>query len=60
MAVDLQTIKEQISYIIAEHKTCGGHCHHYDEPNDSVWIIKENEHLAGLISYYVKGICDGI
>lgn len=60
MSVDLQSIKEQVSYIVQEHKTCGGHCHNFGEPNDKVWILKDNEHLATIIAYYVKGICDGI
>lgn len=60
MSADLQTISEQIAYIIQEHKTCGGHCHNFGEPNDKLWILKDNEHLATIIAYYVKGIFHGI
>jgi hypothetical protein len=56
MEIEFQRIQEQISYIIFEHKDCGGIC----QNTKKSYIFKENEHLASLIAYYVKGVCDGI
>jgi hypothetical protein len=58
--INLQSFTEQIATIIAEHKSCGGHCHCWDQGNEAPEHVKDNEHLASLIAYYAKGVNDGI
>ena len=53
-------LHQQIEMIIAEHKKCGGHCHNFGEKNDKAEMFKADEHLATILSYYVKGVNDGL
>ena len=51
---------DQLRMIIAEHKACGGHCHHFGQPNDLNEIELPESHLATIITYYTKGYFDGL
>jgi len=54
--ISLNALQDQITMIIAEHKTCGGHCHPWGEINDQHDYEKENAHLATIITYYAWGV----
>ena len=46
--------------IIAEHKDCGGHCHAWGQPNNSMEFEKENEHVSAIVTYFVWGVINGL
>ena len=58
--ISLNLLSDSIKMMIAEHKDCGGHCHTWGQPNDEMDILKENEHLSNIITYYVWGVMNGI
>ena len=56
----VNALRDQIEMIIAEHKDCGGHCHNFGVGNDKPEMFKVDEHLSTIITYYVKGVNDGL
>ena len=58
--ISLNALSDSIQMIIAEHKQCGGHCHAWGQPNDHMEVLKESEHLAMIVTYYVWGVMNGI
>lgn len=58
--ISLNHLSDSIKMIIAEHKDCGGHCHAWGQPNNSMEFEKENEHVSAIVTYFVWGVINGL